>query len=72
MDWITILDSMVPFDDQLSLVTTTYLSVVITRSVCFGAPHGSTSSDDVIPKRGHPLWFPSHRHRWRYFLTAGS
>jgi hypothetical protein len=35
-------------DDHLSLLATSYLSVVITRSACFGVLHGSTSSHDVM------------------------
>ena len=47
MAWITILYGMDLLDDHLSLATS-YLSVVITRSACFGALHASTSSHDVM------------------------
>ena len=47
MDWITILHGMDPLDDHLSLATS-YLSLLITHSACFGALHASTSSHDVL------------------------
>jgi hypothetical protein len=42
LDGITNLDKIDPLDDHLSLETS-YLSVAITRSACFGALHADSS-----------------------------